>query len=144
MTVYRASITAAVIFGSLAIAVSSATAEKKYGPGVTDAEIKIGNTMPYSGPLSTAATIGRTEGAYFQMLNKHGGVNGRKITFISLDDAYSPPKTVEQVRKLVEQEQVLAVFGIIGGLLTAAVILETKRANATDEAAKTSVGKTAA
>jgi branched-chain amino acid transport system substrate-binding protein len=96
-------------------------AEKKYGPGVTDAEIKIGNTMPYSGPLSTSATIGRTEAAYFQMLNKHGGVNGRKITFISLDDAYSPPKTVEQVRKLVEQEQVMAVFGIIGTPTAAAV-----------------------
>jgi branched-chain amino acid transport system substrate-binding protein len=83
-------------------------AEKKYGPGVSDTEIKIGNTMPYSGPLSTVATVGRAEAAYFQMLNEHGGVNGRKITFISLDDAYSPPKIVEQVRKLVEQEQVLA------------------------------------
>ena len=88
----------------------AAAAEKKYGPGVSDTEIKIGNTMPYSGPLSTAATIGRTEAAYFQMLNnKHGGVNGRKITFISFDDAYSPPKIVEQVRKLVEQEEVLAI-----------------------------------
>jgi branched-chain amino acid transport system substrate-binding protein len=96
-------------------------AEKKYGPGVRDTEIKIGNTMPYSGPLSTAATIGRTEAAYFQMLNEHGGVNGRKITFISRDDAYSPPKTVEQVRELVEQEQVLAVFGIIGTPTAASV-----------------------
>jgi branched-chain amino acid transport system substrate-binding protein len=121
MTVYRASITAAVIFGSLAIAVSSATPQKRYGPGVSDTEIKIGNTMPYSGPASTAATIGHAEAAYFQMLNEHGGVNGRQITFISLDDAYSPPKTVEQVRKLVEQEQVLAVFGIIGTPPAAAV-----------------------
>jgi branched-chain amino acid transport system substrate-binding protein len=96
-------------------------AEKKYGPGVSDTEIKIGNTMPYSGPLSTVATVGRAEAAYFQMLNEHGGVNGRKITFISLDDAYSPPKIVEQVRKLVEQEQVLAVFGIIGTPTAAAV-----------------------
>lgn len=93
---------------------SNSIAQKKYDTGATDTEIKIGNTMPYSGPLSTAATIGHTEAAYFQMLDKHGGVNGRKITFILLDDAYSPPKTVEQVRKLVEQEQVLAIFGIIG------------------------------
>ena len=101
---------------------SGALAQKKYDTGATDTEIKIGNTMPYSGPLSTAATIGRTEAAYFQMLNnKHGGVNGRKITFISLDDAYSPPKIVEQVRKLVEQEQVLAIFGIIGSPTAAAV-----------------------
>ena len=100
---------------------SNAIAQKKYDTGATDTEIKIGNTMPYSGPLSTAATIGRTEAAYFQMLNKHGGVNGRKITFISLDDAYSPPKTVEQVRKLVEQEEVLAIFGIIGTPTAAAV-----------------------
>jgi ABC-type branched-subunit amino acid transport system substrate-binding protein len=99
----------------------TASSEKKYSPGVSDTEIKIGNTMPYSGPLSTAATIGRAEAAYFQMLNEHGGINGRKITFISLDDAYSPPKTVEQVRKLVEQEHVLAVFGIIGTPTAAAV-----------------------
>ena len=95
--------------------------EKKYGPGVSDTEIKIGNTMPYSGPLSTAATIGRAEAAYFQMLNEHGGVNGRKITFISLDDSYNPAKTVEHVRKLVEQDQVLAIFGIIGTPTAAAV-----------------------
>ena len=100
---------------------SNAIAQKKYDTGATDTEIKIGNTIPYSGPLSTAAIIGHTEAAYFQMLNKHGGVNGRKITFISLDDAYSPPKTVEQVRKLVEQEQVLAIFGIIGTPTAAAV-----------------------
>jgi len=101
---------------------SGALAQKKYDTGATDTEIKIGNTMPYSGPLSTAATVGRTEAAYFQMLNnKHGGVNGRKITFISLDDAYSPPKTVEQVRKLVEQEEVLAIYGIIGTPTAAAV-----------------------
>ena len=104
-----------------AITGQNASAEKKYGPGVSDTEIKIGNTMPYSGPLSTAGTIGRAEAAYFQMLNEHGGVNGRKITFISLDDGYSPPKIVEQVRKLVEQEQVLAVFGIIGTPTAAAV-----------------------
>jgi branched-chain amino acid transport system substrate-binding protein len=95
-------------------AMSASAMEKTYGPGVTDTEIKIGNTMPYSGPISNVGTIGRTEAAYFRMLNEQGGVNGRKITFISLDDAYSPPKTLEQVRRLVEQEQVLAIFGIIG------------------------------
>ena len=106
---------------ALASASFAAAADKKYGPGVSDTEIKIGNTMPYSGPLSTAGTIGRAEAAYFQMLNEHGGVNGRKITFLSADDAYSPPKTVEQVRKLVEEDQVLAIFGIIGTPTAAAV-----------------------
>jgi branched-chain amino acid transport system substrate-binding protein len=95
-------------------AMSANAMEKTYGPGVTDTEIKIGNTMPYSGPIANVGTIGRTEAAYFRMLNDHGGVNGRKINFISLDDAYSPPKTLEQVRKLVEKEHVLAIFGIIG------------------------------
>ena len=109
----------AILAGS--VAASKAVAEKKYGPGVSDTEIKIGNTMPYSGPASNVATVGRAEAAYFQMLNEHGGVNGRKITFISLDDAYSPPKTLEQVRKLVEQEQVLAIFGIIGTPTSASV-----------------------
>ncbi len=106
---------------ALACVSFTAAADKKYGPGVSDTEIKIGNTMPYSGPLSTAGTIGRAEAAYFQMLNEHGGVNGRKITFISFDDAYSPPKTVEQVRRLVEEDHVLAVFGIIGTPTAAAV-----------------------
>lgn len=95
--------------------------DKKYGPGVTDTEIKIGETMPYSGPLSNVGTIGRTEIAYFQMLNEHGGIHGRKVTLISLDDAYSPPKAVEQVRKLVEAERVLAIFSIIGTPTSAAV-----------------------
>jgi ABC-type branched-subunit amino acid transport system substrate-binding protein len=85
-----------------------------YGPGVTDKEIKIGQTMPYSGPASAYGTQGRIEEAYFNMINSKGGVNGRKITMISLDDAYSPPKTVEQTRKLVEQEEVLAIVGTIG------------------------------
>jgi branched-chain amino acid transport system substrate-binding protein len=111
----------ALVISILAASTPAAVAEKKYGPGVSDTEIKIGNTMPYSGPLSNAGTIGRAEAAYFQMLNEHGGVNGRKITFISLDDAYSPPKTVEHVRKLVEQEQVLAIFGIIGTPTSASV-----------------------
>jgi branched-chain amino acid transport system substrate-binding protein len=100
---------------------STAAAQKLYGPGVTDTEIKIGQTMPYSGPVSAAGTIGRTELAYFKMINEQGGVNGRKITLISLDDGYSPPKAVEQVRRLVEQENVLAIFNIIGTPTSAAV-----------------------
>jgi branched-chain amino acid transport system substrate-binding protein len=82
--------------------------------GVTDTEIKIGQTMPYSGPVSAYGVIGRTEAAYFKMINEQGGVNGRKINLISLDDAYSPPKTVEQVRRLVEQERVAFLFNTLG------------------------------
>jgi branched-chain amino acid transport system substrate-binding protein len=91
-----------------------ARAEKQYGPGVTDTEIKIGNTVPYSGPASSYGTIGKAEAAYFRMLNEQGGVNGRKINFISYDDAYSPPKTVEQVRKLVEEDGVLLMLAPLG------------------------------
>ena len=91
-----------------------ALAEKKYGPGVTDTEIKIGSTNPYSGPASAYGTIGRAEAAYFKMINDQGGVNGRKINFISLDDGYSPPRTVEQVRRLVEQDRVLFLAGTLG------------------------------
>src|SRR4029078_6823221 len=89
----------------VAMVAQSGHAEKKYGPGASDGEIRIGNTNPYSGPASAYGTIGRAEGAYFRMINDQGGINGRKINFISLDDGYSPPRTVEQVRKLVEQEQ---------------------------------------
>jgi ABC-type branched-subunit amino acid transport system substrate-binding protein len=89
-------------------------AQKRYGPGVTDSEIKIGSTNPYSGPASAYGTIGRAEAAYFKMINDQGGVNGRKINFISLDDGYSPPRTVEQIRKLVEVEQVLLLAGTLG------------------------------
>ncbi|HKU40033.1 MAG TPA: ABC transporter substrate-binding protein [Polyangiales bacterium] len=90
-------------------------AEKpKYDPGVTDTEIKIGQTMPYSGPASAYGTIGRVQAAYFKRLNEQGGINGRKINFVSVDDAYSPPKAVEQVRKLVEEDQVLAIFQPLG------------------------------
>ena len=87
---------------------------KNYGPGVTDTEIKIGNIMPYSGPASAYGTIGKAEAAYFQYINDQGGINGRKINFISLDDGYSPPRTVEQARKLVEQEEVLLIFQPLG------------------------------
>jgi branched-chain amino acid transport system substrate-binding protein len=96
------------------VAASAVHAQQKYDPGATDTEIKIGHTNPYSGPASAYGTIGRSEAAYFKMLNEQGGINGRKINFISLDDAYSPPKTVEQVRKLVEEDQVLFLFQTLG------------------------------
>jgi branched-chain amino acid transport system substrate-binding protein len=86
----------------------------QYGPGASDTEIKIGNTMPYSGPASGYGAIGRSLAAYFAMINEQGGINGRRINFISRDDSYSPPKTVEQVRKLVEEEQVLFLFQTLG------------------------------
>ena len=91
-----------------------AYAQKSYGPGATDTEIKVGNIMPYSGPASSYGLIGKTEEAYFKMINDQGGINGRKINFISYDDAYTPPKTVEQARKLVERDEVLLVFNPLG------------------------------
>src|SRR5262252_7057773 len=91
-----------------------AFAENQYEPGVSDTEIKIGNTMPYSGPASAWGMVGKSEAAYFAMINDQGGVNGRKINFISRDDGYSPPKTVEQVRRLVEEDQVLLLFSTLG------------------------------
>ncbi len=93
---------------------TAAFAQKSYGPGVTDTEIKIGNIMPYSGPASAYGIIGKAQAAYFQMINDQGGINGRKINFISYDDAYSPPKTVEQARKLVESDNVLLIFAPLG------------------------------
>jgi branched-chain amino acid transport system substrate-binding protein len=93
---------------------SSAAAQKRYDPGATDTEIKIGNIMPYSGPASAYATIGKTEAAYFNKLNAEGGINGRKIDFISYDDGYTPPKAVEQARKLVESDEVLLIFNSLG------------------------------
>jgi len=98
----------------LVFATALALAAGQYGPGVSDSEIKIGNTMPYSGPASAYGIIGKTEAAYFRMVNEHGGINGRKINFSSRDDGYSPPKTVEQVRQLVEQDQVLFLFSTLG------------------------------
>src|SRR6202046_1070274 len=86
----------------------------QYSPGASDTEIKIGNTMPYSGPASAYGILGKTQAAYFNMINEQGGINGRKINFISRDDGYSPPKTVEQVRQLVEQDQVLFMFSTLG------------------------------
>src|SRR6478672_4056251 len=99
---------------ALSLTAWAARAAGKYGPGASDTQIKLGQTMPYSGPASAYGTIGKVEAAYFKMLNEQGGVNGRKIELISLDDGYSPPKTVEQVRKLVEQEEVLALFQTLG------------------------------
>ena len=105
----------AAIAGFIAVALTGAAhAQKKYDPGATDTEIKIGNIMPYSGPASAYATIGKTEAAYFNKLNSEGGINGRKINFISYDDGYSPPKTVEQARKLVESDEVLLIFNPLG------------------------------
>jgi len=98
----------------LAIASTGAFAQKKYDTGATDTEIKIGNIMPYSGPASAYGVIGKTEAAYFRKINAEGGINGRKVTFISYDDAYSPPKTVEQARKLVESDEVLLIFAPLG------------------------------
>src|SRR5580700_3783804 len=97
-----------------ALAASAGSARADSAPGVTDTEIKIGQTMPYSGPASAYGVIGRTEAAYFKMINEQGGINGRKINLISLDDAYSPPKTVEQVRRLVEDEKVAFLFQTLG------------------------------
>src|SRR3982075_46002 len=104
---------------SVALALLAATsspsfAQQKYDIGATDTEIKIGNIMPYSGPASAYGVIGKTEEAYFRKVNAEGGIHGRKINFISYDDAYSPPKTVEQARKLVESDEVLFIFNSLG------------------------------
>src|SRR5579863_8484557 len=107
--VILASIAACFLAGTI-----PAAAQKKYDPGVTDGEIRIGNIMPYSGPLSAYALIGRTQAAFFKKLNAEGGINGRKIEFISYDDAFSPAKTVEQARKLVESDEVLLIFQSLG------------------------------
>jgi branched-chain amino acid transport system substrate-binding protein len=103
------------------LSIGPARAEKQYGPGVTDTEIKIGNIMPYSGPASAYGTIGKAEAAFFKMLNEQGGINGRKIQFTSYDDGYSPPKTVEQARKLVEQDGVLLIFNSLGTATNTAI-----------------------
>jgi branched-chain amino acid transport system substrate-binding protein len=99
---------------ALCVASTGALAQKKYDPGASDTEIKIGNTNPYSGPASAYGTIGKAIAAYFRMVNEQGGINGRKVNFISYDDGYSPPRTVEMARKLVEQDQVLFVFQTLG------------------------------
>ncbi len=98
----------------MVLATQGALAQKKYDTGATDTEIKIGNVEAYSGPASAYGAIGKTEDAYFKMINDQGGVNGRKINFISYDDGYSPPKTVEQVRKLIESDEVFLIFNALG------------------------------
>ena len=102
--------------GALALALTAgpASAQKKYDEGASDTEIKIGNTNPYSGNASSYGTIGKTIEAYFKMVNDKGGINGRKVNFITYDDGYAPPKTVEMVRKLVEEDKVLFVFQTLG------------------------------
>src|SRR5437762_11108656 len=105
---------ASAAFVVFAASSGSALAQKKYDTGATDTEIKIGNIMPYSGPASAYGVIGKTEAAYFKKINDAGGINGRKINFISYDDGYSPPRTVEQARKLVENDEVLLIFNPLG------------------------------
>src|ERR1700709_65147 len=106
---------------AIALSASSAFAQKKYDTGATDTEIKVGQTVPFSGPASAYATIGKTQAAYFKMINDQGGVNGRKINLIQYDDSYSPPEAVEQVRKLVESDEVLLTFQLLGTASNAAV-----------------------
>src|SRR6185437_4455697 len=113
-TVLKAGLTLGALRFAAPIASRAASAQKEYGPGVTDKVIKIGNIMPYSGPASAYAVIGKTEAALFQMINDEGGINGRKITFVSYDDGYSPPKAFVQARKLVEDDNVLLIFNSLG------------------------------
>jgi len=105
---------AALAAVALAATAGGALAQKRYDAGASDTEIRIGNIMPYSGPASAYGVIGKTEAAYFRKINAEGGINGRKINFISYDDAYSPPKAVEQARKLVESDEVLLIFNPLG------------------------------
>jgi branched-chain amino acid transport system substrate-binding protein len=112
MKFYATWLTASVLCGGAALSISPAVAQNT--PGVSKTEIKIGNIMPYSGPASAYGVIGKTEAAFFHKLNDEGGINGRKINFISYDDGYSPPKTVEQARKLVESDEVLLIFNSLG------------------------------
>jgi branched-chain amino acid transport system substrate-binding protein len=107
---------------ALSLISSAALADKKYGPGVTDTEIKLGQSYPYSGPLSAYSTIAKAQAAYFKKVNEEGGVNGRRIMLISLDDGFSPPKTVENVRRLVEQDEVLALFNVLGTPTNTAIL----------------------
>jgi branched-chain amino acid transport system substrate-binding protein len=109
------------VLGLATIAASPSLAQRKYDPGANDSEIKIGNIMPYSGPISSYSVIGKTETAYFEKINAEGGINGRKIKFISYDDSSNPAKTVEQARKLVEGDEVLLIFQSLGGSMNIAI-----------------------
>jgi branched-chain amino acid transport system substrate-binding protein len=111
---YRSGLALAVAVIALAAGSNASAAEKKYGPGVSDTEVKLGQTVPYSGPASAFSSYGRTMTGYFQMVDEAGGINGRKITLLSLDNAFSPPKAIEQTRKLVEDDEVLADVGTVG------------------------------
>ncbi|MDE2361603.1 MAG: ABC transporter substrate-binding protein [Hyphomicrobiales bacterium] len=106
---------------ALTFACAPAFAQKAYGPGVSDTEIKFGNTMPYSGPASSLGTVGKIMSAYFAMINEKGGVNGRKLNMISLDDGFAPPKTVEAVKRMVEDDQVAFIYGTMGTAPSSAV-----------------------
>jgi branched-chain amino acid transport system substrate-binding protein len=114
ITLKMKSTSIAVLMACAVLATAPASAQKKYDTGASDTEIKIGNVEAYSGPASAYGVIGKTEDAYFKMINDAGGINGRKINFISYDDGYSPPKTVEQVRKLIESDEVLLIFNALG------------------------------
>lgn len=118
MTLLRGAATLAV---ACLLATQALAGEKRYGPGVSDTEIRIGNTNPYSGPASAFSMVAKTEEAYFRKVNAEGGINGRRIVFLSYDDAYSPPKTVEQTRRLVESDEVLLVFNAMGTAANSAV-----------------------
>ena len=111
---YGVAVAAATVAAGLVVAAIPAAAQKKYDPGASDTEIKVGNINPYSGPASAYGLIGKTIEAYFKKVNADGGINGRKINFISYDDGYSPPKAVEQARKLVESDEVLLIFQSLG------------------------------
>ena len=117
MTGRKTFLTAAALVAAVATAATAADT-----PGVTATEIKIGNTVPYSGPASSYGVLGKLESAFFDMVNEQGGVAGHKINFISLDDNYSPPKTVEQIRRLVEEEQVAFTFGTLGTPTNSAIV----------------------
>ena len=110
----RRSLAALAMLAAGVLVMAPAFAQKKYDPGASDTDIKIGNIMPYSGPASSYGVIGKTEAAFFRMINDQGGINGRKINFISYDDAYSPPKAIEQARKLIESDEVLLIFQPLG------------------------------
>jgi branched-chain amino acid transport system substrate-binding protein len=114
MPVRMQKLVALTAFAVAATIATAAHAQKKYDPGASDTEIKIGNIMPYSGPASAYGTIGKAQAAYFNKINAEGGINGRKINFVSYDDAFSPPKAVEQARKLVESDEVLLIFQPLG------------------------------
>ena len=114
MPVRMQNLAALTAFTVAALVATAASAQKKYDPGASDTEIKIGNIMPYSGPASAYGVIGKAQAAYFKKINEEGGINGRKINFISYDDAFSPPKAVEQARKLVESDEVLLIFQPLG------------------------------